>query len=149
MWHKDLIPHLPDMHILAQWRELCAIIKDIAETGATHHVLINPVMEYPWEHFYCYGEMVARNLRKRGYDIKKSYATYKENLEKAKQYFPVMESVRKWSPYPEWHNEKYLIQCYYNLEEKHDRGMITDNDWEHIRYCRPIIGADIPDVIPF
>ena len=33
--------------------------------------------------------------------------------------------------YPE-HNYKYFKQCYYNLEEKHDRGIISDEEWKPI-----------------
>ena len=29
-----------------------------------------------------------------------------------------------------WHNTRYLRQCYYNLEEKWDRGGITDDEFE-------------------
>lgn len=34
--------------------------------------------------------------------------------------------------YPE-HNERYFIQCYYNLQEKYDRGIITDDEWHEIK----------------
>lgn len=30
------------------------------------------------------------------------------------------------------HNQRYFIQCYYNLQEKHDRGIITDDEWHEI-----------------
>lgn len=30
--------------------------------------------------------------------------------------------------YPE-HNDRYLRQCYYNLQEKADRGIITEDEW--------------------
>ena len=33
--------------------------------------------------------------------------------------------------YPE-HNDKYLKQCYYNLQEKYDRGIITKEEWQKI-----------------
>lgn len=33
--------------------------------------------------------------------------------------------------YPE-HNKRYLKQCYYNLQEKYDRGIITDVEWKKI-----------------
>ena len=33
--------------------------------------------------------------------------------------------------YPE-HNDRYLKQCYYNLQEKYDRGIITANEWNLI-----------------
>lgn len=33
--------------------------------------------------------------------------------------------------YPE-HNDRYLKQCYYNLQEKYDRGIITEEEWQKI-----------------
>ena len=33
--------------------------------------------------------------------------------------------------YPE-HNDRYLKQCLYNLEEKYDRGIITKDEYEKI-----------------
>ena len=35
--------------------------------------------------------------------------------------------------FPMWHTNAYLIQCFYNLEEKHDRGGITDEEWHIIQ----------------
>ena len=34
--------------------------------------------------------------------------------------------------FPEWHNDRYLWQCYYNLQEKYDCGGITQNEWDAI-----------------
>lgn len=28
-----------------------------------------------------------------------------------------------------WHNDRYFLQCFYNLQEKHDCGGITDKEW--------------------
>ena len=33
LWHKDLIDSLPRKQLLGQWRECCAIIKNIKEKG--------------------------------------------------------------------------------------------------------------------
>lgn len=30
------------------------------------------------------------------------------------------------------HNQQYFIQCYYNLQEKHDRGIITTEEFTKI-----------------
>ena len=32
----------------------------------------------------------------------------------------------------DWHNDRYLMQCYYNLQEKHDCGGISDDEWQKI-----------------
>ena len=34
--------------------------------------------------------------------------------------------------YPE-HNDRYLRQCYFNLQEKYDRGIITFDEWKKIK----------------
>lgn len=147
LWHVDLIPYLPDIHLLTQWRELCAIVKDIAKTGTTHHVLINPIMDYGHVHFYLYSEKVADELRKRGKKIDNSYKEFIINLENAKKYFPNKEEETDRIPYPFWHNDRYLQQCYYNLQEKFDRGMITEKEWRRIDRSEPIAAADFS--LPF
>ena len=32
----------------------------------------------------------------------------------------------------EWHNDRYLAQCYYNLQEKYDCGGISEDEWQKI-----------------
>ena len=32
----------------------------------------------------------------------------------------------------DWHIDRYLIQCLYNLEEKYDRGGISPEEWDKI-----------------
>jgi len=34
--------------------------------------------------------------------------------------------------YFDWHTDRYLRQCYYNLEEKYDRGGIPEDEWMKI-----------------
>ena len=34
--------------------------------------------------------------------------------------------------FPDWHNDRYMWQCYANLEEKHDCGGIPDEEWARI-----------------
>ena len=36
--------------------------------------------------------------------------------------------------YPGWHNDRYLAQCYYNLEEKYDCGGIAEEWFEKVKY---------------
>ena len=31
-----------------------------------------------------------------------------------------------------FHNDRYLRQCYYNLEEKYDDGIIPDEEWKKV-----------------
>ena len=68
LWHKDLILVLPRQQLLGQWRECCAIAKNITTNGTPNHILVNKVMEYPMSHLYTYGLYVATAMRKRGYE---------------------------------------------------------------------------------
>lgn len=128
LWHKDLISYLPRQQLLGQWRECCAIAKSIREKGTTNHMLVNRVMRYPLEHFihYCcvvYGECVVRG--------------YRVNWDRIDDYFydpidPLAEAGRYVDTFPYWHNDRYLMQCYYNLQEKYDCGGISRENWQMI-----------------
>lgn len=38
--------------------------------------------------------------------------------------------MRLW--HKDWHNERYFLQCFYNLQEKYDCGGILEEDWQKI-----------------
>ena len=44
-----------------------------------------------------------------------------------------MEIVPLEELFPGWHNDRYLAQCYYNLEEKYDCGGVAPEWFEKIR----------------
>lgn len=126
LWHKDLIPVLPRQQLLAQWRECCCIAKNITVNGTPNHILVNEIMQYDIMHFKRYGIEVAKELNKRGYSC---------NIEKFKArlpyYFGLLPSHEEM--FHGWHNDRYLRQCYYNLQEKYDRGGISEDEWLKIQ----------------
>lgn len=136
LWHKDLIPYLPRQQLLAQWRECCCIAKNIATKGTPNHVLVNKILDYPWYHFHLYTYLVMQEMISRGYKISRdSYQKYEDNLKQAKDKGAFLDK----SPYEagfllfgNWHNTRYLRQCYYNLQEKFDCGAIPPDEWERI-----------------
>lgn len=69
LWHKDLVPYLPKLQMLSQYRELVAIIKRIDKQGTPNHILVNKVMNYNWTDFEYYSELVVRCLKEKGYKI--------------------------------------------------------------------------------
>ena len=69
LWHYQLLKYLPHQQILSQLRECVAIAKDIYETGKTNHILINPIMDYPIEHFQEYCDMVIEEMDMRDYKV--------------------------------------------------------------------------------
>ena len=108
LWHKDLIPYLPDSQLRGQWRELGSIFKD-----EPRHILINYVYLHPTEHLYAYTQLILNEYKKRGFKINNwtNYNNYFKHIDKDK--IPSYEDI-----FYVWHNESYLAQCYFNLKEK-------------------------------
>ena len=132
LWHKDLIPALPRKQLLSQWRECCAIAKMVSEKGTPNHLLVNKVLEYSSSHFIEYANRIIDEMKKRSYNVTgETQERFLNNVRSGRQYFYDGIMIDK-NIYPDWMNERYLIQCYYNLQEKYDCGGITDDEWKLI-----------------
>lgn len=123
LWHKDLIPALPRQQLLGQRRECCGIAHNISVFGSQKHVLVNRIMDYPMTHFYTYGIMVAKEMLKRGYKCDTECFTHYFTYPHETTLIPVKDVFQ------DWHTDRYLVQCYYNLQEKYDCGAISDKEW--------------------
>lgn len=116
LWHYELLQYLPNKQLLGQWRELNVIFKKQKK-----HILINYVYEYPKLDLYHYTEIVIDEMKKRGYKIGD------KSIENANNYFKDVEFLYgvggfNGIPFKNHHNFRYLLQCFYNLQEKYDRG---------------------------
>ena len=130
LWHKDLITALPREQLVAQWRELSAIAGNLSTKGTPNHILVNKVLEDPREHFISYAFWVRQEMTRRGYRTMESvwnkiYCTRETN-------FGEMEIIPLAELFPDWHNHRYLTQCYHNLEEKYDCGGISEEAFQKI-----------------
>ena len=126
LWSYQLIPVLPNQMLVSQWRE-CIAIKRQWEKGTLKHRLVSYVMGYDRRYFMWYvnqvtSEMIDRNIN---YSIK-LYLELKDFCNVENNHWLCFD-------YPE-HNDRYLKQCYYNLQEKFDRGIITQEEWDKIKY---------------
>lgn len=126
LWHKDLIEVLPRQQLLGQWRECCLIAKEIQTKGTPNHLLVNRIMNYPLDHFYEYSMIVYAEMQKRGY--KPNYQSLKKWVSGQNTNF-----VPSYRLFYKWHDNRYLKQCLYNLEEKYDCEGITREEWYKIR----------------
>lgn len=129
MWHKDLICVLPEKQLLAQWRELCCIAKNLNNNGTPNHLLVNKVLDYSSTHFIEYCNIVMKEMAKRNINIKQDvYLRLCENIQEAqnKNTFGIMFCDNL---YEYWMNERYLKQCLCNLQEKWDCGGIPGKEW--------------------
>ena len=127
LWHYEMIKVLPKQMLLSQWRE-CIAIKRQWEKGTLKHRLVSYVMNYDKTYFYIYVVKVVDELtlnRK----IKINMNLFWE-IQRFCAPVPIKEeSFNKY--YPQ-HNDRYFKQCYYNLEEKYDRGIISEEEWKPI-----------------
>ena len=130
LWHKDLIDVLPDKQLQGQWRECCLIAKGLHD-GTLNHLLVNKVKEYPVGQFVTYTSWVFFEMKKRGKNpLWKNFSRYFDGIDVVYLAQDVFVG---------WHNDRYLRQCYYNLQEKYDCGGISDEEWSKIAVaCRDI-----------
>lgn len=113
LWHYLLLPYLPKNQLLAQWRELNSIFKK-----EDKHILINYIYKYDKYDLNYYAKKVVEEMERRGYKV---------NTDNAKEYFkncPTFLYSKDFVPFKNHHNFRYLTQCFYNLQEKYDRGQV-------------------------
>ena len=129
LWHKDLIPVLPRKQLLSQWRECCCIARNVAVNGTPNHLLVNKIMDYPKWHFMQYSIEVCKECEKHGYKIDRSrFFKWFDQWHDG----TVKGCCSHGAMFHDWHNDRYLIQCYYNLQEKYECGGISFEEWEKI-----------------
>ena len=131
IWHWKLISVLPREQLVAAWRELSAIAGNLSMKGTPNHILVNKVLDYPRDHFISYAFYVRAEMTRRGYRTmdsvwNKIYCTRESD-------YGEMEILPIDELFPGWHNDRYLAQCYYNLEEKYDCGGVAQEWFEKIQ----------------
>ena len=116
LWHYKLIPYLPKSQLLAQKRECDLIWKDISNEKKTNHILINYIWEYNLykTELLNYYYLLLVEFKKRNYRFNDK-SGYNLDVENDKRFLNL-------APFHKHHNTRYLVQCFYNLEEKYDRG---------------------------
>lgn len=134
LWHKDLLSVLPKQQLVSQWRECRAISGMMAKNNGTPNmILVNSICVYDLAHFAAYKELVRKEMKRRGYCCSCSVNdAFEYNLEECGGYDRVFCEYLINNPleiFPYWHNDRYLTQCFYNLQEKYDCGGITDQEW--------------------
>ena len=134
LWAKQLIPYLPKLQLLSQWRECCAICSNIANKGTSNHILVNKIMDYEFVHFMEYTRLVVSEMERRHYKVsQKAMNNFLSNFEKfADPNEALIGASLERILFADWHNERYLKQCLFNLQEKFDCGGIPKDEWKVI-----------------
>ena len=127
LWHYKLIPFLPNSQLLGQWRELNSIFKK-----EDKHILINYVYEYSKSNLEAYSFLVLNEMCNRGMKIHsfKNFAKYfhydlsddSADVVLGFKTKNVHFIIGDFNLFERHHTRRYLLQCFYNLQEKYDRG---------------------------
>lgn len=122
LWHYKLIPVLPNKMLISQWRE-CIAIKRQWKKGTLKNRLVNYIADYGTVYFHNYVVLIINELTNRGIKFQLKYIDEIND-------FCGIEYLNIYGDlfYPE-HNNRYLTQCFYNLQEKYDRGIITQEEF--------------------
>lgn len=125
IWHTKLIPVLPRQQLLRQWRELNSIFKK-----QDKHILINFIYDEVDADLQMYTSKVIKEMQRRKYRV---------NLQNMEAYFgggastqEMIDFMCEFDCYDKKMTDRYLRQCYYNLQEKYDCGGITEEEWQRI-----------------
>jgi len=127
LWHVELIPYLPSKQLTGQWRELLAIKGAIDKNGTPNHGLVNKIIDYDIVVFKVYVTMIYNESLNRNFSF--SEKKYKELMDWECDLFGNLDFeyfLKK------WHNDRYLRQNYFNLQEKADNDMIPEKEWFNI-----------------
>lgn len=135
LWHIQLINVLPREQLIAQWRELSAIAGSIQKKGTPNHILVNFVLNYDYDHFISYADLVRKEMASRG------YRTMNSVWEKITSLKPDYEILPEKEIYSDKMDYEYLTICYYNLYEKFLCGGVTREDFIKIFKKRMILAT--------
>lgn len=86
------------------------------------------MIDYDKSYFYTYVYLVVQEMKNRGIKYNEKY------LEEI--YAFCYEDTKNSGVYLlnyAVHNNRYFYQCYYNLQEKYDRGIITEAEFQKIQ----------------
>ena len=113
LWHYRILEVLPDSQLLAQKRECDLIWKDIKNDKKTNHILINYIWKYEEQdrnkQLASYYYLLEKEFNNRGFKFRDNCPVI---------YFEDYDN----KPFKEYHNVQYLMQCFFNLQEKYIRG---------------------------
>ena len=116
LWHVFLFTVLPREQLVGCWREISAIASNIQTKGEPHHILVNFVNDYDYDHFISYAYYIREEMTIRKYRTMESVWNKIIALKPNWNLLPLDEV------YSDKMNDFYFKVCYYNLAEKHSCG---------------------------
>lgn len=128
LWHYKLLPYLPKSQLLSQKRECDLIWEDLSNGNKTNHILINYIWEYEdyLKELSIYYRILQDEFEKRKYKFNPS--------DNACLWFDISRPI----PFKNHHNYRYLLQCFFNLQEKYDRKQIDFSKEEYYKLMQEV-----------
>lgn len=83
-------------------------------------------MDHHKSYFYRYVWDIKEEMKNRGIKFQEKYLN-------EISIFTGGFTIACCNPYYPEHNNRYLLQCYYNLQEQYDRGIIDELEWNRIK----------------
>lgn len=123
LWHTQLFDSLPRQQLVAQWRELSSIAGAIQKNGTPNHMLVNFVLDYPYDHFISYAFYLRQAMTRRG------YRTMDSVWNKIIALKPDYQLLSLEDIYADKMNKFYLKVCLWNLIEKVQCGGIIEEPY--------------------
>lgn len=126
LWHKDLIPFLPDHLLLDMIQNAEIIAENLYRYDYPGSEEISKILQFPISHFYTYYMLVKDEYARRGHRIDDStFMHYIMNYAET----DIFTNIEETNIFDTWHNSRYLQQCILILEEMFDNGVISPKDW--------------------
>lgn len=133
IWSFDLIEVLPKKQLLAMRYELGDMIKQYPNIK---HGLVKFANNYPIVNLKFYFDKVIDECKEHSYNMSEKYNQEILKIVEKKIITNLAQNAFfKHVKYNE-DNDRYLKQCYYNLQEKYDRGIISEEEWQKIEQFR-------------
>ena len=125
IWSKKLIPVLPTKQLKAMRYELGDMIKQYPNIK---HPLVKFANNYDISYLWWYLEEVRVQIESRGIKTNQDYDLNINKIvsDKTDNIVECNKAVFKED------NHRYLKQCLYNLQEKYDRGIVSEEEWRKI-----------------
>jgi uncharacterized protein (TIGR02328 family) len=125
LWHKALIDVLPRQQLLGQNRECAAMESVLLSKGQVRNPVIGFVNDSSPCELLAYHRLVLDEFLRRGYMAGSMTTNRMEHFSHHFSCHPVMyEDI-----FAVKMNERYLLQCLLNLQEKFDYGRILPQEW--------------------
>ncbi|MNS97894.1 Pyrimidine dimer DNA glycosylase [compost metagenome] len=127
LWHEKLIKYLPNMQLLGQHRECCALR---GNGWGKKHSTVDYVFTHKYEDLYNYHMKIIKEMQFRNFKVDNMWLNGKYRGKKCEPKINIEDSYYQETIYNE-HNKKYLNECIYNLKNKNTKPFNFSN-WEEI-----------------